>query len=97
MRLYVTSLRIFTITFGEGTIPTTSRVEALAISNLRSTSKLLGRFYMTTRKNENDPEVEALRRRFEALLLGADLSGEEKRVLSQEILLIVYGNEGVAK
>lgn len=43
---------------------------------------------------QKDPEMEALYKRFEELLLGDSLSDEEKRALACEILKIVHGGEG---
>ena len=53
----------------------------------------LGKFrlLMTNRENNTQSEeIEALYKRFEALLSGNSLSNEEKHSLSQEILKIVY-------
>lgn len=47
---------------------------------------------MNKGENNGQEEMEALYKRFEALFAGSDLSDDEKRSLSQEMLKIIYGS-----
>ena len=42
---------------------------------------------------EKSPEIEALYKRFEELLMGSSISDEEKRALSEEMLKIIFGGD----
>ena len=42
---------------------------------------------------EKSEEIEALYKRFEEILMGSSISDEEKRVLSGEILRVIFGDD----